>query len=98
MNIIPLNNKLLILPKPPEKMKGQIYIPDSVQEKEKPMEGKIIAVADDIENKYVNVDDYVLYPRHSGYEICLNKTNYLLIDSDEIICKLSEAPSPIAVD
>ncbi len=48
--IIPVNGKVLVKPETAEKMKGSIIIPDTIYEKEKPVEGVILRVSEDIES------------------------------------------------
>ena len=72
MNIQPLGERVLVEPlKEGEVNKGGIIIPDSA--KEKPQEGKVIAVGtgklDDSGKKIefnVKVDDRVLMPKYGG--------------------------------
>ena len=59
MKITPINGQILVKPsKPDEKSTGGIYIPDSG--KEKPQEGKVIAMAKDATEE-VAVGDRVIY-------------------------------------
>ena len=67
-----------------------IIIPDSA--KEKPMEGKVVAVGPGALNKKgerlpmdVKVGDKVLYGKYSGTEIKFDEEKYLIMHQDEIL-------------
>ncbi|MDP8214757.1 MAG: co-chaperone GroES [Candidatus Euphemobacter frigidus] len=85
MKITPINGQILVKPsKPDEKSTGGIYIPDSG--KEKPQEGKVIAMAKDATEE-VAVGDRVIYKQFSGTEVSVEGEDYILLPSDEIIVK-----------
>jgi len=73
-----------------EKTKGGIIIPDTA--KEKPQEGKVIAVglgkAND-EGKVVpltvKAGDKILFGKYSGTEVKLNGNEYLIMREDDIL-------------
>ena len=70
MTIKPLADRVLILPAPAEeKTIGGIIIPDTA--KEKPLQGKVIAVGNGTkdEEMVLKVNDTVLYGKYSGTEI-----------------------------
>jgi chaperonin GroES len=69
--------------------KGGIIIPDNA--KEKPMEGKVIAVGikrdkDGKEIKFdVKVGDSVLLPKYGGTEVKLNNKTYQLVREEDLL-------------
>jgi chaperonin GroES len=91
MNIKPLGDRVLVLPKEEAEMKkGGIIIPDSA--KEKPQEGKVIAVGPgkrDESGKLIPMcvkkDDVVLMPKYGGTEVKINDKTYQLIREDDIL-------------
>ena len=91
MNIKPLGERVLVEPlKEGEVNKGGIIIPDSA--KEKPQEGKVIAVGtgkiDDSGNKVpfnVKEGDTVLLPKYGGTEVKLDDKEYLIVREDDIL-------------
>ena len=92
MALQPLADRVIVKPLDAEEVtKGGIVLPDSV--KEKPQEGKIVAVGDGkvLENGQkqvltVKVGDRVLYGKYSGTEIT-NKEgeNVLIMREDDIL-------------
>ena len=69
MNIKPLADRVLILPQPAEeKTIGGIIIPDTA--KEKPLQGKVVAVGNGTkdEEMLIAVGDQVLYGKSRGSE------------------------------
>ncbi len=91
MKVRPLHDRVLIKrEEPKEKVRGGIIVPDTA--KEKPMEGKIIAVgpgklADDgkIMAMTVKVGDNVLVGKYAGTEIKINDVEHILVREDEIL-------------
>lgn len=91
MNIKPLGERVLIEPvKEGEVSKGGIIIPDSA--KEKPQEGKVIAVGTgkvDENGKVVpfNVKkgDLVLLPKYGGTEVKMDGKEYQIVREDDIL-------------
>jgi chaperonin GroES len=67
-----------------EKTASGIIIPDTA--KEKPQEGKVIAVGEGVEDKpvTVKVGDKVLYGKYSGTEINLGGTDYLIMRNSDV--------------
>ena len=91
MNIKPLGDRVIVKPlEAQEKTKGGIVLPDTA--KEKPQEGKIIAVG---KGKYlengqlqpleVKAGDHILYGKYSGSEISTKEGEELLIMREEDI-------------
>ncbi|PHR59414.1 MAG: co-chaperone GroES [Arcobacter sp.] len=81
MNFQPLGERVLVERIEEAKTTASgIYIPDSA--KEKPSEGKVIAVSDEVKN--VAVDDTVVFGKYSGSELTLDGTTYLVIETDDL--------------
>jgi chaperonin GroES len=91
MNIQPLGDRVVIKPLEAEaKTKGGIVLPDTA--KEKPQEGKVVAVGKGrvlengtVQPPEVKVGDKVLYGKYSGNEITTKEGEELLIMREEDI-------------
>jgi len=91
LNIKPLGDRVLVEPiEEKEVKKGGIIIPDSA--KEKPQEGKVVALGtgktDDNGKKVpfeVKVGDRVLVSKYGGSEVKLHDKEYKLLSSDDIL-------------
>jgi len=91
MKIQPLGDRVLVEPeKETETKKGGIIIPDSA--KEKPMQGKVIAVGpgklDDngkIIPMNVKKNDTVLLPKYGGTEVKIDDKEYHIVREDDIL-------------
>lgn len=91
MNISPLGDRVLVEPlEEAEVKKGGIIIPDSA--KEKPQQGKVIAVGpgkrdDDGETIVMSVKkgDRILMPKYGGAEIKIDDKKYQIIREHEIL-------------
>ncbi|MGD9320683.1 MAG: co-chaperone GroES [Desulfobacteraceae bacterium] len=91
MNIKPLNDRVLVLRIAEEqKTSGGIVIPDTA--KEKPQEGKVIAVGPgkfDENGKRIPLDvkknDRVLFGKYSGNEIKIDAVEHLIMREDDIL-------------
>lgn len=90
VKIRPLHDRVLIKRlNEEEKTKGGIIIPDSA--KEKPQEGKVMAVGkgrlDDgkVHPLDVHVGDRILFSKYSGNEIKLEGEEHLILKEDEIL-------------
>jgi len=91
MNIKPLGDRVLVQPiEEKESKKGGIIIPDSA--KEKPQEGRVIAVGTgkrDEDGKLIpfNVKkgDKVLMPKYGGTEVKINDAEYQIVREDDIL-------------
>ena len=87
----PLSDKVIVQKlEPEEKTSGGILLPDST--KEKPQEGKIIAVgpgAYDEKGQRKPIDvkegDHVLYAKYSGSEVKLDGQEYLILSEKDIL-------------
>ena len=91
MKIRPLQDRLIVKRiADEEKSKGGIIIPDTA--KEKPQEGKVVAVGkgkvhDDgkITPLDVKVNDRVLFGKYSGTEIVLDGEEHLIMREDDVL-------------
>lgn len=91
MKLKPLGDRVVIkASKEPEKTKGGILLPDTA--KEKPQEGKVVAVGPGKVNNEgklialsVKVGDKVLYGKYSGTEITVDDEEYLIVREDEVL-------------
>ncbi|MDD5431489.1 MAG: co-chaperone GroES [Candidatus Omnitrophica bacterium] len=91
MDIRPLGDRVVIKPLEAEsKTKGGILLPDTA--KEKPQEGKVVAVGKGkvldsgaVQALEVKVGDKVLYGKYSGNEITTKEGEELLIMKEEDI-------------
>ena len=82
----PLADRVLILPAPAEeKTIGGIIIPDTA--KEKPLQGKVIAVGNGTkdEEMVLKVNDTVLYGKYSGTEIEHEGVKYLMMRQSDVL-------------
>jgi chaperonin GroES len=91
MKIRPLGDRLLVKRvKEEEKTKGGIIIPDTA--KEKPQEGKVMAVgkgkvteAGKLLTPEVKAGDTILFGKYSGSEVTLNGEEHLIMREDDVM-------------
>ncbi len=91
MNVKPLGEKLLIKRVEAEgKTPGGIVLPDTA--KEKPKEGKVIALGDgrllkggERANFQVKKGDRVIFTSYGGTEVKIDGEEYLLMSEDDIL-------------
>jgi chaperonin GroES len=92
MTIRPLHDRVLVkrLEDQEKKSAGGIIIPDTA--KEKPQEGKVIAVGDGkiMENgakqpMNVKAGDRILFGKYSGTEVKIDSEDYLIMREDDIL-------------
>ncbi|MBT8261836.1 MAG: co-chaperone GroES [Bacteroidia bacterium] len=86
LKIQPLSDRVLVEPQAAEtKTASGIYIPDSA--KEKPQQGKVVAVGKGKKDHdmTVKVGDLVLYGKYSGSELKLDGKDYLIMREDDIL-------------
>jgi chaperonin GroES len=96
MKIIPLNDRVLVKRTEEVQMtKGGIYIPDTA--KEKPIEGKVVAVgsgkvSDSGERVALTVKagDRVLFGKYAGTEIKVEGEEHLMMREDDILAILTD--------
>lgn len=90
MNIKPLADRVLIEPAPAEeKTIGGIIIPDTA--KEKPLQGKVLAVGNGTkdEEMVVKEGDTVLYGKYAGTELEFEGKKYLVMRQSDIFAILA---------
>ncbi len=90
MKLKPLQDRVLVQRIEEEVKKGGIIIPDTA--KEKPQQGKVIAVGpgrvDEKGNRIpmeVKKGDIVLFGKYSGNEVKIEDTEYLIMREDDIL-------------
>ena len=91
MQIKPLHDRVLVEPlDAEEKSAGGIIIPDTA--KEKPMEGKIVAVGNGSKNDEgkvapldVKTGDRILYGKWSGTEVKVDGDDFLIMKESDIM-------------
>ena len=91
MAIRPLHDRVIVKRvKEEEKTKGGIIIPDTA--KEKPVEGKVIAVGngkitDDgkVRKLEVKAGDRVLFGKYSGTEVKIDGEEYFILREEDIV-------------
>ena len=91
MNIKPLSDRVVIEPLEAEdKTSGGIYLPDTA--KEKPIEGKVVAVGKgkilDNGNQQpleVKEGDKILFGKYAGTEINIEGDEHLIMREDDIV-------------
>jgi len=91
MKIIPLHDQVLLIRQESEqKTAGGIIIPDTA--KEKPLEGKLVAVGPgkrDREGNRIPMEvkegDRILFGRYAGTEIKIDGVEHLMMKADDIL-------------
>ena len=91
MKLKPLHDRVIVQRlEEDEKTKGGIYIPDSA--KEKPSEGKIIAVGSgkiledgSIRKLDVKVGDRILFAKYAGTDVTVEGDEYIILREEEIL-------------
>lgn len=91
MKIRPLQDRVIIRRvEEEEKTKGGIIIPDTA--KEKPQEGRVVAVGKGKANEHgkitpldVKVNDRILFGKYSGTEINIDGEEHLILREEDIL-------------
>jgi chaperonin GroES len=94
MKIRPLHDRILVRREEEKEVKkGGIIIPDTA--KEKPQEGKVIAVGNgkvSEDGKKIPLDvkagDKILFGKYSGSEVKLDDEEYLILREEDVLCIL----------
>ena len=97
MNFRPLHDRIIVQRLDEgEQQIGGIIIPDSA--KEKPQQGKVLAVGDGRitdEGKRIPLDiaagNLILFGKYSGQEIKLDGAEYLIVKEDEVLAVIDNA-------
>jgi chaperonin GroES len=86
----PLADRVIVTPVEAETVKGGIIIPDTA--KEKPQQGKVVAVGPGARNDKgariepeVSKGDIVLYGKYAGTEVTVDGTDYLILRESDIL-------------
>ncbi len=96
MKVKPLQDRLVVKRiEEEEKTKGGIIIPDAA--KEKPQEGRVVAIGDGkvLENGQkvalsVKVGDKVLFGKYSGTEIKIDGEEHLILREDDVFAIIED--------
>ena len=96
MKIRPLQDRVIVKRiEEEEKTKGGIIIPDTA--KEKPQEGKVVAVGKGKANEDgkvvpldVKVNDRILFGKYSGSEINIDGEEHLIMREEDILCVIEK--------
>ena len=96
MKVKPLQDRLVVKRiEEEEKTKGGIIIPDAA--KEKPQEGRVVAVGDGkvLENGQrvalsVKVGDKILFGKYSGTEIKIDGDEHLILREDDVLAIIED--------
>ena len=91
MTVKPIHDRILVKRlEAQETMRGGLIIPDTA--KEKPMEGKVVAVGAGAVNKEgkrtpleVKVGDRILFGKYAGTEIKLDDVEHVILREDEVL-------------
>ena len=84
MNFQPLANRVLVQREEEVTTTASgIILPDNA--KEKPLQGKVLAVGPDAEEEGIRVDDTVVFAKYAGTDIVLNDKEYLILESGDIL-------------
>jgi chaperonin GroES len=100
MNVRPLRDRILVTRlEEAEQRVGGIIIPDSA--KEKPQQGKVVAVGrgrvndkGDVFPLDVKAGDTVLFGKYTGTEIKLDGIEYLILREEEVLGVVEGVPEP----
>jgi len=84
MNFQPLANRVLVQREEEVTTTASgIILPDNA--KEKPLQGKVLAVGPDAKDEGINENDIVVFGKYAGTEITLDNSEYLILNSDDIL-------------
>jgi len=85
MNFTPIGERILIQREEEAKTTASgIYIPDSA--KEKPQQGKVIAVSKEVtETGEIAVDNTVVFSKYSGTDLTIEGKEYIVVKVEDIL-------------
>ncbi len=90
MKFQPWGKRLLVKrPEVKTQTASGLYIPD-VAQKEKPLEGVIVAVGPDVTVAVAKVGTRVLFGKYAGSELKVDGVEHLLLNEDEILGSVIE--------
>jgi chaperonin GroES len=83
MNFKPLGSRVLVSRnEEPTKTASGIIIPDNA--KEKPLEGKVVAISKAVEERgEIAVNDVVVFGKYAGTEIAIDGEDYIVLNNSE---------------
>lgn len=96
MKLRPLGDRIVVEPlEAEEKTKGGIILPDTA--KEKPQEGKVVAVGKgkvDENGKLIPMEvklgDKILYGKYAGTEVTIEGKEYMILREEDVLAVLDE--------
>jgi chaperonin GroES len=96
MSLKPLDDRIVVKRVDSEtKSEGGIFLPDSA--KEKPQEGKVIAVgagkildSGERSTMTLKVGDKILFGKYSGADVTVNKEEYIVMRESEVLAKITK--------
>jgi len=90
MKVRPLHDRLIVKRlEEEEKTKGGIIIPDTA--KEKPIEGRVIAVGDGkIKEDGTKIPMGVLFAKYAGTEVKIDGEEHLMMREDDVLAIIEE--------
>lgn len=89
MKIRPIGERLVLKAiKKEEKTSSGILMPDSAIEK--PEYAEVVAIAKEIEDKNIKINDKVVYTKYKGTSIKDGDEEYILIDFEDILGVIEE--------
>lgn len=59
------------------------------EQKEKPMQAEVVSVSKEVKDSTLKVGDLVLYKKYSPTEFNLEGEDYLVIEAEDILAKIS---------
>ena len=80
MRFRPLGPRVVVQRKDEKTTKTGIIIPDT--SKEKPLEGIVMSIGDEVEN--IKVGETVLYGKYSGSDITIDGEDYILLMTEDV--------------
>ena len=91
MNLKPLGDKVIVeILDAEEKTKGGIVLPDTA--KEKPQQGKVVAVGSGrtlsngkVIPPNVKPGDRIIFGKYSGNEVAVDENEYLIVNEEDIL-------------
>jgi chaperonin GroES len=82
MKLKPLKDRVVVsYSEEPDKTAGGLYVPDTA--KEKPQEGKVMAVGSEV--KEVKKGDVVMFEKYSGAKVKVGDDEQLVIKEEDIL-------------
>lgn len=86
LSLKPLGDRIVIEPIELEETTASgIVLPDTA--KEKPQQGKVLAVGPDVEGE-ISPDDRVLYAKYAGKEVKVDKQDVLILNESDLLALL----------